>query len=151
MAGVWLAPALGGLDWWRERAGLVCVRGVGECCHLAVGGEVAPAGLPVRQVGAVLLPVDEGGLVAEMVEAFADAGVWFGVHEGLHRGAPGPGADAPPCVAGVGERVRAEVAVGLLGLLNRGDGGGEELIKQRWVLQRKPGNNDDRHHDLLWG
>ena len=83
-----------------------------------VRGATLPSAVRRRQLvcqsgrsGRSCSPVDEGGLVAEMVQAFADARMWFGVHEGLHRGAPGPGADAPPGVVRVGERVHAEIAV----------------------------------------
>jgi hypothetical protein len=49
-----------------------------------------------------------------------------------------PGADAPPGVLGVGERVRAEVAFRLHRLLDSGDGIGEELIQERRVPQPQP-------------
>jgi hypothetical protein len=84
-----------------------------------------------------------------MVQARADAQVRFAVHEGLHLAAFLPGADAPPGVVRVGERVRAEVAFGLHGLLDGGDGIGEELIKERGVPEPKPGHDDNGHDDLL--
>src|SRR5690348_8850897 len=105
------APTLSSVDRWREGTSLICAGWVGEFCHRPVGGEVAPACLPVWQIRVGLLPVDEGCLVAEMVQAFADAQVRFAVNKGLHRAAFLPGADAPPGVVRVGERVRAEVAV----------------------------------------
>ena len=54
----------------------------GEFGDLTVGGQVAPAGLPVWQAGPVLFPVGEGGLVAIMVQPGADVQVWLGVYEG---------------------------------------------------------------------
>jgi hypothetical protein len=35
--------------------------------------------------------------------------MWFAAHEGLHQAAIVPGADAPPDVVGVGERVGSGV------------------------------------------
>src|SRR6516225_3772783 len=72
-------------------------------------------------------------------------------HEGSHAVAVLPGADAPPGVVRVGERVRAEVAVGLRRLLDGGDGVGEELIKERGVLQPEPGHDDDGHESPSTG
>src|SRR5260221_9555448 len=69
---------LGGrLDRRRERTGLMCVRRVGKTRRLAVGDEAAIARLPVREIGAGLLPVDERGLVAPVVQARHSAPVRF--------------------------------------------------------------------------
>src|SRR6516164_2511547 len=98
---------------------------MGELGGVAVGSEVAPAGLPVRQIGAGLLPVDERGLIAVMVQPPADTQVRLAVHKGLHQVAFLPSTDAPPGVVRVGERVCAEVALGLYRLVDGGDGVGE--------------------------
>ena len=52
------------LDGPGEVTSMVNARRVREFRRLAIGGEVAPAGLPVRQAGAGLLPGDERRLVA---------------------------------------------------------------------------------------
>src|SRR6516225_11223190 len=80
-----------------------------------------------------------------MVHPSADGQVRVAVHKGLHRAAVRPGAYAPPGVVRVGERVRAEVALRLLRLLDRGDGVGEELVQERRVLQPEPGHDDNGH------
>jgi hypothetical protein len=48
-------------------------------------------------------------------------------------------------------RVRAEIAIRLLGLLERGNGVGEELVQQGRVLQPEPGHDDDWHQHLPQG
>jgi hypothetical protein len=60
-----------------------------------------------------------------------------------------PGRDRPPRVVHVGQRVRAQVALGLLRLLDRGERIGEELVGQRRVLQPQPGDDDDWHNPSL--
>jgi len=80
-----------------------------------------------------------------VVQAVHDAPVRQISHEGAHPAAVLPGADGPPCVVRVAERVRAEVTLRLRRLLDRGDRIGEELIQQRRIPQPEPGHYDDRH------
>src|SRR5262249_32908447 len=53
--------------------GLVWRRWMRKLRHQAVGSEVVPACVPVRQIRAVLHPVDEGRLVTVVVQACRDA------------------------------------------------------------------------------
>src|SRR5258708_739468 len=138
----------GRLDRRGESTGLMCACRVREARHLAIGHEATIARLPVWQIRAGLLPVNERRLVAPVAQACHCAPVRFSPHKGLHRSALLPGGERPPRVVRVGEHVRAEVAVGLLRLLQAGDGGGEEPIQERRIPQPKPGHNDDWHHDL---
>src|SRR5215468_1553772 len=106
------------------------------------------AGPPVRQIAAGLLPVDERRLITPVIQAAHRAQMRFTAHEGVHRTALLPGGARPVRVVCLGEHVCPEVAAGVLRLFRHGNSAGEELVKDRWVPEPQPGNDDDRHCDL---
>jgi hypothetical protein len=60
---------LRGHDWRGEIAGVMGIGRVGKSGRLAAGDEPPVAVLPVRRVCADLLPVNEGRLVAPVIQA----------------------------------------------------------------------------------
>lgn len=104
------SPGLRRQDGGREGAGGLLGGRAGQYRGFAVGYEVAVAGLPVREFGAVLLPVGESRLVAPVVQAGHRDVVRVGVHVGVDRRAVPPGGHRPPGVVRLGQCVRAEVA-----------------------------------------
>src|SRR5215471_12564757 len=137
-----------GYDGSREVAG---VMGLGRVCQarrLTVGHQPLVAVLPVGQVCAGLLPVDEGRLVAPVGYAVHGAQMRFAAYERVHQVAFLPGCAGPVGVVRLGQHVGAEVALRVLCLFHYGDGVSEELIEERRVPEPKPGNHDDRHRCL---
>src|SRR5579863_1790966 len=124
------------------------IRAVREPGYLTVGDKAPVAVLPVERACARLLPVDERRLVAPVVDAAHDAQVRFGADEAAHLGAPLPGGSGPVGVVRVREHIRAEVALGALGLLHHGHGAREELLEERRIPEPEPGDDNDRHRYL---
>src|SRR5215469_2216934 len=124
----------------REGPGLMSLRWLGETGDIAIRDEAGVTRQPVRNFRAVLFPVDERRLIAPVIKASHDAAMRFSADVGVHRTAFLPGSAGPVGVVRVGENIGAKVAGRTLGLLNGSHCAGEELVKERGVLQPQPGD-----------
>jgi len=143
-----LAQQLRGRDWGGKVAGVMGLGRMGQSRPLAAGDKAPVAVLPVRKVRARLLPLDEGRLVAPVIDTAHRVQMRFAAHERVHQVALLPDRSGPVGIVRLGQHIRAEVAFGVLRLLHHGHGAGEELVEDRRVLEPEPCNYDDRHRYL---
>ena len=92
---------------------------------------------------AALLPVHQGRLVAPIVDVSHGADLGLAADTILHRAAFEPVGAGSDHAAFVGEGT-----VCALCLLHHRHRGGEELLKELWILHSIPGDNNDGDHDL---
>lgn len=121
---------------------------VGKTGNLAIGDEAVKAGLPIGKAPAGWVPLHEGRLVAPIVDVSHGAEVGLAAGKILHRAAFESAGTGPVDAVFVGEDLGGEIAVCALCLLHHRHRGSEELLKELWILDSKPGHNNDGHHDL---
>src|SRR5580692_2225047 len=121
---------------------------MGQTRPLAAGDKAPVAALPVRQIRVRLLPLDEGRLIAPVINAAHRMQMRFAADERVHQVALLPDRPGPVGIVRLGQHIRAEVAFGVLRLLYYSNGAGEELIEDRRVLEPEPCNHDDWHRYL---
>src|SRR5215471_15958247 len=142
-----LAQQLWRQNWGGKIAGVMGLGRMGQTRPLAASDKAPVAVLPVRQLCGRLLPLDEGRLVAPVINAAHGVQVRFAPHERVHQVVPLPDRAGPVGIVRLGQYIRAEVALGVLSLLHHSHGAGEKLIEKCRVLQPQPCDHDDRHRN----
>ena len=81
---------------------------MGQSRPLAAGNKAPVAVLPVRQVRARLLPLDEGRLIAPVIDTAHRVQMWFAADERVHQVALLPDRPGPVGIVRLGQHIRAE-------------------------------------------